>query len=62
MSFTFLRAKVYLMMELNLRNIIHMHNNVLWDWQYFIGYSSIHVECGEYSKKDRQSHITLLWI
>ena len=34
-------------------NIIHIHSNVLWDWQY---------ECEEYYAKHCRSHKTLLWM
>ena len=30
------------------RNIIKIHNNVVWDWQYFVEYSIIQTECKEY--------------
>ena len=43
-------------------NIIQIHKNVLWDWQYSTEYSTIHVECEECSTKYRQSHKTLLWV
>ena len=32
-------------------NIIQIHNNVLWDWQYSTEYFHIQVECGGYSAK-----------
>ena len=43
-------------------NIIQIHNNVLWDCQYSMKYSTIQVECGKYSTKYWQFHKTLLWI
>ena len=53
----------------NLLNIIQIHNNVLWDWQYFMGHSHIfptfRLNVGnirKYYVEYRQSHITLLWI
>ena len=42
-----------LIMEKNghfkLYNIIQIHNNVLWDWQYFMEYFYVLFECGECS-------------
>ena len=32
-------------------NIIHIHNNSMWDWQYLVEYFIIHTECEEYSIK-----------
>ena len=43
-------------------NIIQIHNNVMWDWHHFAGYSHIQFECGEYYAKYCQSHKTLIWI
>ena len=43
-------------------NIIKIHNNVLWDWRYYVEYSIIQFECEEYFTKYCQSYITLLWI
>ena len=42
-------------------NIIQIHNNVLWDWQYYVEHFFIQIECEEYFVKYCQSHITLLW-
>jgi hypothetical protein len=30
-------------------NIIQIHNNGMWDWQYFAEYSHIQAKCGKYS-------------
>ena len=27
-------------------NIIQIHNNLMWDWQYYVQYSHIPTECG----------------
>ena len=55
-------------------DIIHIHNNVLWDWHnsieyslhpywiYYTKYSLYSYGYEEYSIKYRQSHIKLLWI
>ena len=43
-------------------NIIHIYNNVLWDWQYYVKCSSHLVWMVEYSTKCYRSHKTLLWI
>ena len=35
---------LYIKMKINYRcyrNIIHIHNNVMWDWQYYVEYSTI---------------------
>ena len=42
------------------RNIIQMHNNVSWDWQYSAEH--IQTECGEYSVECCWSRRPLLWI
>ena len=43
-------------------NIIQMHNNVLWDWEYFVQYSSHSAWMKEYFVEYCLSHKTLLWI
>ena len=43
-------------------NIIQIHNSVVWDWQYYVVYSSHSAWMVEYSTKYCQSHGTLLWI
>ena len=30
-------------------NIVRIHNNVLWDWQYYVEHSIIQAECEDYS-------------
>ena len=29
-------------------NILQIHNNVMWDSQYYVEYSIVHIEYGEY--------------
>ena len=43
----------------NWHNIIHIHNNVMWDGQYFASHSIWIMGCYAWY---RRSHITLLWI
>jgi hypothetical protein len=45
-----------------IHNIIHIHNNVPWDWQYSIEYSYNSTKLCEYSVEYCHSYITLLWI
>ena len=41
--------------------IIHVHSNVIWDWQYYMEYSHIQTAYGNIMQNICQSHITLLW-
>jgi len=45
-----------------MHNIIQVHNNVLWDWQYYTEYSPHSHRMWEHSAKYCQSHGTLLCI
>ena len=53
-------------------NILHIHNNIMWDLQYSMKYSHIFLtfklnventkKCGQYFEKYCQSHRMLLWM
>ena len=46
----------------NFRNIIQTHSSVLWDWQYYVKYSSHLAWMWKYFEKHCQSYKTLLWV
>ena len=42
----------------SVHNIIKIHNNVMWDWQYFTKYSTIQTEHEKYTMNICPSHRT----
>ena len=58
--------KTYIHSSSALHNIIHIHNNVIWDWQYptifFLIFPTFSLYVGNIKEYTVKSHKTMLWI